>query len=165
MLKVENSTVSHLFVVRHGPAKDGHLSEKGREEILQLSENIESLGKGILTTGNAIVAFSLADRARESALTLATSLGLETILKPSLGDENGMDYYGQESRIVDDFTSIARSYPCIIAVTHESITEYLPMLLHPKVKGQQAKIMNYAWARYFDPDGIVKTISPDRILR
>ncbi len=164
MLKVENSAVSHLFVLRHGSAKNGHLSEKGRGEILQLSKNIESLGKGILTAGNAIVAFSLADRARESAYALATSLRLSTILKPSLGDENGMDYFGQEARIVEDFAHIAGSYPCIIAVTHEPITAYLPMLLHPKVNGQQPKIINYAWARYFDPDGKVTTISPDRIL-
>ncbi len=165
MLKVDNSAVRHLFVIRHGQAKNGHLSEIGKEEILRLAKNIESLGEGILTTGNAIVAFSLADRARESAIALATSLGLHTILKPSLGDENGMDYFGQESRIVQEFAHIAGSYPCIIAVTHEPITAYLPILLHPKVNDLKPKIKNYAWARYFDPDGKETTISPDLILR
>lgn len=165
-LKVEDSVIKTLVVARHGDySVSGNLNELGRRDITGLADQLETyLTRKVLTRGDAIITYSLADRARESAEIMASVLGLTAILKASLGDNEGKDYFGQEEKIIGDFRDLARSYPCIIAITHEPVTAYLPRILHPAVSEDQGRISNKSWARVYGNDGRMATISPDKIF-
>lgn len=164
--KIEGSKVETLVVARHGEHKpDGSLSEYGKKDIAQLSAQLEKfLTRTILSPGSSIITYSEADRAKESAMIMAGQLGIMAILKPSLGDIDGKDYFGQEVKILEEFGALANSYPCIIAITHEPVTAYLPMIIHKKINNDQGRIINYAWARVYDVNGFMTTISPDEIF-
>lgn len=164
--KIEGSKVEKLVVARHGEhGPDGSLSVYGRKDIANLSDQLELyLTNKILSPGSAIITYSEADRAKESASIMAGKLGITAILKSSLGDIDGKDYFGQEARILEEFEALANSYPCIIAITHEPITAYFPMIILPKINSDQGRITNYAWARVYDEDGRMTTISPDEIF-
>ncbi len=165
--KVEGSTIQNLVIVRHGDySADGSLNESGRQDIAKLTQQLENyLSRKVLTSGEAIITYSLADRARQSAEIMASRVGLLAIPKSSLGDADGMDYFGQEKRIAEEFGNIASSYSCLIAITHEPITAYLAEILLPEVNGDQNRIVNNAWARVYDRDRmVVATISPDQII-
>ena len=68
--------MEHFFLVRHGSYdKNRHLDHRGREQIAELSRVVrEILGKGRIQ-----ILSSSADRARESAETLASEIGAAKI--------------------------------------------------------------------------------------
>lgn len=119
--------MEHLFVVRHGSYdKDGRLDHRGREQIVELSNVV----KEILGKGRIQMLSSSADRARESAETLASELGVKNVetfdylwsgknspWRRPYGDMNAIHLlvtqrrYLSETLFLVTHTEVSRDYP------------------------------------------------------
>lgn len=111
--------MKYLVVVRHGEYdSDGHLNDRGREQMSALADNLKPL------TANASVEMlaSIMARATESAEILGDALGVSYTAKSLLGESFVVSDLDSALALVDDHSES----DVLITVTHMPFASFFP---------------------------------------
>ena len=130
----------HLFVIRHGDHNWEDLSNRGRDQIEKIAEEIKAI-VGEIHNGHYLLS-STAPRAEQSAQIIAKAFGLEVFDKDErLWTSRGDDLYQKELEAIDGMIAPHKDkYDIVTIVTHYEVVGSYPLHVVKTLFGKDESI-------------------------